>query len=580
MDDMSKLIISAVLVGVTIVIGIFMFSSMQSGMFSDTYGTTSDTILTESTQTISPLFGGITSSEVKANNLTWLHFTDGNDKVIFNNNFTLNSTSGSISFRFNVTDNDDEPFLIKGDKNYIRYRGSVGGGTFYLFQNDSLFATWGDLKTYITNNTFHDIVITMEDGQASLYIDNLFIDEEDEILEDLKFNILLGDSYPSSGVGIENVKLYNKTLTLEEIYNISNPTDTVIYVFMLHPTTGTADGYQQNITQFTGIVNFLYDNGFNTITDEEYYQYRNDNFTLPNKPVILILDDGVTTDLTTIAPILEPLNYRAVSALITSNVGSSSSYLSWENVTTLIDDYGWGMASHGKYHCHMTTDCNTTADWIEMFNESRQDFIDNLGIIPRTFVYPFNDWNVTSTTFGLDYFDLLTSRTTPITNPQFITKTSNITNGEIERLNVLNTTTLEEFSTGLTDTYEYTFRVNIDENNGTTAHDLSGNSNDGTITGATWTTDGALKTLTAITDYTINTATGLFTIVNDDYSWAELLSSWNYDSEDSKTRLILKDGEEAIGDNSSIMGILLTIVLLGVVLTIIIKTFMNKTNRI
>ena len=70
--------------------------------------------------------------------------------------------------------------------------------------------------------------------------------------------------------------------------------------------------------------------------------------------------------------------------------------------------------------------------------------------------------------------------------------------------------------------------TNLNENNGTIAHDSSGNSNDGTIAGATWTTDGVLKTLTAITDYTINPTTGLFTIVNNDYSWAELFVTWDY----------------------------------------------------
>jgi len=71
----------------------------------------------------------------------------------------------------------------------------------------------------------------------------------------------------------------------------------------------------------------------------------------------------------------------------------------------------------------------------------------------------------------------------------------------------------------------YKFNKNL----GTTAHDFSGNSNDGTITGAIWTTDGALKTLTALTDYTINPTTGLFTIVNDDYSWSWMNATWSYD---------------------------------------------------
>lgn len=70
--------------------------------------------------------------------------------------------------------------------------------------------------------------------------------------------------------------------------------------------------------------------------------------------------------------------------------------------------------------------------------------------------------------------------------------------------------------------------MSLNENSGTTAHDISGNSNDGTITGATWYNDGILNTLTAVTDYTIDPTTGLFTIVNVEYSWAWMNVSWDY----------------------------------------------------
>ena len=78
--------------------------------------------------------------------------------------------------------------------------------------------------------------------------------------------------------------------------------------------------------------------------------------------------------------------------------------------------------------------------------------------------------------------------------------------------------------------YSSNIRINLNENSGTTAHDTSGNSNDGTITGSTWNNDGILVTLTAITDYTIDTTTGLFTITNDDYSWAWMNASWDYET--------------------------------------------------
>lgn len=67
--------------------------------------------------------------------------------------------------------------------------------------------------------------------------------------------------------------------------------------------------------------------------------------------------------------------------------------------------------------------------------------------------------------------------------------------------------------------------------------------------------------------------------MNDDYLYSWLETSWSFLSEGSEARQIAEDGENAFGDNTSIMGMILTISLLGVVLTILIKSFM-KSSRI
>ena len=59
--------------------------------------------------------------------------------------------------------------------------------------------------------------------------------------------------------------------------------------------------------------------------------------------------------------------------------------------------------------------------------------------------------------------------------------------------------------------------------------DNSGSGNHGTNTNVSFgIVENVLKTLTATTDYTINPTTGLFTIVNDDYSWAWMNASYDY----------------------------------------------------
>lgn len=69
-------------------------------------------------------------------------------------------------------------------------------------------------------------------------------------------------------------------------------------------------------------------------------------------------------------------------------------------------------------------------------------------------------------------------------------------------------------------------RIRLNENSGTIAYDVSGQSNNGTITGATWNYDGINITLTETTDYT-RTGTD-FIVVNQNYSWREIITNYDY----------------------------------------------------
>lgn len=114
--------------------------------------------------------------------------------------------------------------------------------------------------------------------------------------------------------------------------------------------------------------------------------------------------------------------------------------------------------------------------------------------------------------------------------------------------------------------------LNLNENNGTVVHDVSGNLNNGNITLATWATDGILNTLTAITDYTINPTTGLFTIVNDDFIWAEMTVSWTYivtSSASSASNSMINQ----FATYPALIGLVGTIIFLGLVIGILVVSF-------
>ncbi len=123
--------------------------------------------------------------------------------------------------------------------------------------------------------------------------------------------------------------------------------------------------------------------------------------------------------------------------------------------------------------------------------------------------------------------------------------------------------------------------IKLNENTGTTTYDTSGNSNDGTISGATWATDGIFNTLTAITDYTISTTTGLFTITNSDYVWSWMNVSYSYsaitDSTGYDSMTTVRTGLATFADW---IAIIVVVIAAAIVLGIILLNFGGRRNRI
>ena len=82
---------------------------------------------------------------------------------------------------------------------------------------------------------------------------------------------------------------------------------------------------------------------------------------------------------------------------------------------------------------------------------------------------------------------------------------------------------------------EYNDMINLkfNENSGTTAYDVSGNGNNGTISGATWNNDGINVSLTENIDYTL--VSSIFTIINTDLSWSQISTAYNYQIDANST---------------------------------------------
>lgn len=110
MKELPKIIIASIVVGVIIVVGIFMFSSMQSGMFSNAVNSNSGDILTETTATLSPVELGITSISSQSYNNTWINLNGIDGYILLEESEAVSltfwynsSTSGTWQFVANIS---------------------------------------------------------------------------------------------------------------------------------------------------------------------------------------------------------------------------------------------------------------------------------------------------------------------------------------------------------------------------------------------------------------------------------------------------------------------------------------------
>lgn len=157
--------------------------------------------------------------------------------------------------------------------------------------------------------------------------------------------------------------------------------------------------------------------GYETITVKEYDLFREGEFTLPPKPILLTFDDGRKDSYYTVDEVLRKLGFKATmfSATIKPNTDDPF-YLGWNELRKLKDTGRWEIEAHGQHsHDKVQIDADGTIgrylssriydpetglesiadfeDRVEMdYIDGIKDLYVNLGIDPRYYAVPLNDY--------------------------------------------------------------------------------------------------------------------------------------------------------------------------------------------
>ena len=178
------------------------------------------------------------------------------------------------------------------------------------------------------------------------------------------------------------------------------PGEVTVPILLYHHVSDTLQTqYSVTTSALDEQMNWLYQNGYQTITVTELAHLIREGGTAPGRPVIITFDDGWLDLYENAYPILRKYGFQG-TAYIVANAVNAQGNLSAEQLKELIDQ-GWEIGSHGLNHIDLTK----SDGWQEEITASKAYLEKVLGIEILTFAYPYGvaDIGVMNYTFSAGY---------------------------------------------------------------------------------------------------------------------------------------------------------------------------------
>jgi len=142
--------------------------------------------------------------------------------------------------------------------------------------------------------------------------------------------------------------------------------------------------------EFDEQMSYLYENGYHTITPDQFMAYLKYGRDLPEKPVLVTFDDGYFDNYTQAYFIMKKYGFTGTIFLVTSKIGQDARFMSWDQVREMQHN-GFVFGSHTVNHQPLTN--LSPEEAIAELEESSQVMEQQLGSKPRYFAYPSGAYN-------------------------------------------------------------------------------------------------------------------------------------------------------------------------------------------
>jgi peptidoglycan/xylan/chitin deacetylase (PgdA/CDA1 family) len=142
--------------------------------------------------------------------------------------------------------------------------------------------------------------------------------------------------------------------------------------------------------QFKEQMKYLKDNGYTTLTLNELYNFLEKNKPIPEKSIVITLDDGYVDNYTNAYPILKELGLNATVFVVTSNIDKDKRTLTSKQIKEM-DEAGIQIASHTYNHDKL--DDLPYEKQLQTMKKSKDDLEKILNHKVDFIAYPYGKWN-------------------------------------------------------------------------------------------------------------------------------------------------------------------------------------------
>jgi peptidoglycan/xylan/chitin deacetylase (PgdA/CDA1 family) len=492
-------------------------------------------------------------------NNTWLDFDGIDDYITIPDSPSLTTGSGDITLSAWIYPNDtsttERAILMKhstsndGNQEWGLSTWFTNRLKFYYGNSTNANSVNGDAATQLTDKVWSLGTITYKNSTNNITffvngVQKYFVELADgaaDLARDTSTVVVAGSI--SSGTpsafftngSLSKLQAYNTSLSVMQIKRefdesvLGNNYGQSIPILNYHRINDThTDEFTVNINNFTAHMDYLYNNGYETITYKNYSDWRNGTFIMPDKPVIIDFDDGYQDTLETAFPIMQSRGFIGVVEIISALADLPCSFrpfMCWDEIKQL---EGWEIGSHSNDSEAYVVSDFSIPEMLERFNKSKLAIEGNLSITVNHFQYPGNDNNDTTDTECAKVYGFCMGTTNQAGDPSigYTYKSSNLTHSSgilpARRIHLRNDSTFQDFVNSINYRDNLMLDSKLQESSGTKTFDISGNNNNGTIVSSTWDNDGVKINLTENLDYTLTSST--YTLLDQYYhrQWVEL----------------------------------------------------------